>query len=251
VGLLQDRLTCAQPDPNAPEWEKDRRWPELAEYECYGCHHNLVSPSWRQIFLEYYRGSFDANPQVTSSKARKPGSLVWASWNVSKTMESMADKRIVQSVSELRRAMGGAYPKPTTVEPLAQRLKQQLAEWLEKADAASSADARLDLVNAIPQDIKDYAGMNWDDAAQMYLACEALARANGPANYAKARQPLRQLFTFLRLPRPSGNNTTFYDSPVRFLPRPLSQVTLDEIRVPALPVQFVNLRNNILVPGAQ
>ncbi len=37
--LLDDRATTKT---------EGRVWPELAEYSCYACHHDLVSPSWRQ-----------------------------------------------------------------------------------------------------------------------------------------------------------------------------------------------------------
>jgi hypothetical protein len=39
-------------------------WPEFAEYDCFACHHNLESPSWR----------------VGLHSARRPGELDWGDW---------------------------------------------------------------------------------------------------------------------------------------------------------------------------
>src|SRR5439155_23427773 len=32
----------------AEQGDKDKSWPELAQFDCYACHHDLKAKSWRQ-----------------------------------------------------------------------------------------------------------------------------------------------------------------------------------------------------------
>lgn len=42
------KLLAAQAEQGAEAKEADRAWPELAQFDCYACHHDLKSDSWRQ-----------------------------------------------------------------------------------------------------------------------------------------------------------------------------------------------------------
>lgn len=41
---------------NTGESQSGLRWPELAAYDCSGCHHELKSPSWRQLRSDFGKG---------------------------------------------------------------------------------------------------------------------------------------------------------------------------------------------------
>jgi hypothetical protein len=43
------KLLAAEADAGTRNQESYQAWPELAQFDCYACHHELKTPSWRQI----------------------------------------------------------------------------------------------------------------------------------------------------------------------------------------------------------
>jgi len=66
--VLQQRASASlmQQDKNrSPQQRIQPAWPELAEYDCFSCHKDLIDPSWRQ-----QRGYHD----------RRLGMAAWRTW---------------------------------------------------------------------------------------------------------------------------------------------------------------------------
>ncbi len=140
-------------------------WPELAEWDCYACHHDLNWPSWRQ-----QRGS----------GSRRPGALPWSQWYVRYvTWSTPAGHRppLTQAIDDLAAAFEqAALPDRQRVirhgSVLLQTLRassgevpdrmsvvQELQNWLEFQVSASGTLLHSD----------------WDSWAQLYLMLRAWA----------------------------------------------------------------------------
>jgi hypothetical protein len=229
LGLLRYRARPAR--PSDPPYE-GRTWAEFAEYDCFGCHHNLVSPSWRQLVGNYYTGS--------ASKRRKPGSLVWCTWNVSKPLEQIADKTMAQAILDLRRAMASNYPNREAVTAQIDAFDTELKPLLKKVDTMPLPQAVVLLGQALPAEKEDFGGMNWDDAAQVYLAADALAHAAGLSDDPEVKAILAEIARALTMPR---DGPIFFDSPIRFVPKPIPGVKQEGKDLPTL---FTELRVKLL-----
>lgn len=60
----------------AASQEEDSIWPELTEYDCYACHHDLVHPSWRQ---------------ASAASSAPLGMPTWGSWYFSRLSKPSSD----------------------------------------------------------------------------------------------------------------------------------------------------------------
>src|SRR5262249_46793357 len=98
-------------------------WPELAEYDCFACHHDLADQPWRRA------------PKYLNQ--RLPGSLSWGTWYYA-LAEVLADhppradlKLPATSLKELRQLMGQPYRDVTKnrIGNHAGESARQLAAW--------------------------------------------------------------------------------------------------------------------------
>ena len=155
-------------------------WPEFAQFDCFACHHELSSPSWRQ-----QRGYAD----------RSPGSPAWGTWYFT-ALPSLAGEassgpaaaRLTGSLADLRKTMNGrAAFDPKVAGGQAAATRQSLCDW---ATARREGDASRDLVLAatdivsklVAPDAADASSEppaleNWETATQAYLIAAAIDRA--------------------------------------------------------------------------
>jgi hypothetical protein len=154
--LLADRATTTA---------AGRVWPELAEYDCYACHHDLVGKSWRQQRgfppgrigalrpSEWYTALL---PVVASAAPMKPDVSLAA---LSKTLSrrSPDGAAISQQVKEILAAMG---PLPAELEK-AEYDRAAIAGLRQKLVATANGTKRTE----------------WDVVEQVALGLRALEAA--------------------------------------------------------------------------
>jgi hypothetical protein len=144
--------------------DERRPWPQFAELDCYACHHELRSPSWRQQRdrpLERTPGSLSFNPWYFSLLGQVPG------------CEPPADLHKIATLL--------SKPQSDRKEVAAQ--SQQAARDLQ-AILGKVASVRYDsqivrrkLVTLARQGLKQ-PPENWDHAEQLCLALLALNQAH-------------------------------------------------------------------------
>jgi hypothetical protein len=164
--LLADRAERArQGTPRSP-------WPELAEYNCASCHHDLRPADedgthWRRD-LAYLDG-------------RPPGQPPWQTiWPMTPAAGIGAPKRNdapLKSVIVLMEAR--RWPAPVQVEkvvnPMITKLQAGLRETVGLSDEEAVSRVKIVLPAGAPQ------VPEWDSAVQLFFATAALERARNPA----------------------------------------------------------------------
>ena len=167
-------LLAARADAKDPAWKQTQPvYPEFAEYDCFACHHDLQSSSWRQ----------DPSPD------QRPGALRWGSWyhtltaDFVKTSSTPEAAHYVRELNKLRALMtkGLASAPASDVNSQALLAKQALLAWAESADlptrlsadseTASFADIQAQVVALTEEYLAEdrRAVENWDVAMQVYF----------------------------------------------------------------------------------
>jgi Cytochrome c554 and c-prime len=149
--------------PSAP-------WPELAEYDCFACHHDLAPDGWRQ--------------KASYLKQRsKPGSLLPSAWYTS--MPPILGSRLTASMKlplvplplgDLRKAMTGTAPDTARVAELARETANQLEQWLP---ALAKGEIEPTTIKDFLENLEELspggqALGSWDEAVQRYLMARAI-----------------------------------------------------------------------------
>ncbi|MBA4189555.1 MAG: hypothetical protein C0467_16340 [Planctomycetaceae bacterium] len=147
--LLADRAARASAnDPRTP-------WPELAEFNCAACHHDLPQP-WR------------SEPQTRGE--RPLGSLRWQTiWPITESPEYGAIQPVVTMMQRARPAGFGV------VGPVAQQSAKNLGEVRHNLVAMSDADLVRRARLGFPATFSEHA--EWDTAGQILWGLAALDRA--------------------------------------------------------------------------
>jgi hypothetical protein len=153
-------------------------WPEFSESECFGCHHELAKPSWRQA-------------------EGRPGRPEWGSWPLA-ALPALAKRpggnAIVAEnspLSQLRVEMRKVVPDPVVAAKLAGEASRQVELWipsLEKARWTQDELAKFAESLAPSSPIRE----TWDVAAQRAMALEALGRAARDLKASELEQGLRK-----------------------------------------------------------
>jgi Cytochrome c554 and c-prime len=158
-------------------------WPELAEFACYACHHDLAGPGgWRK-----------------DSK----GTLQWGSWYFA-ALKSLAPE-ISDPIHSFAEGITQRQAGPKIVEA-AKSLRPLLAGVVNQVNRPLDAAA---LRMRVASDLKEPANRDWDGAAQLYLALAALSPDVERAKLAPLSDLLRRPADFRR--------TTDFDSKFRAL----------------------------------
>jgi hypothetical protein len=179
--------------------DERRPWPEFAEQDCFACHHDLESPSWRQA--RGRRGVPEANRWHTAMLPAAVTAL---------DAKDGADMRA--ALDELQGVLRSWYPKRDAVAGKAEAAAEQLRRWLQRARFDSEPgrfdDAATAALGAIPN-------VGWTDLMQQHHALAALERNRRAAGLPPApwRPRLDELNRLLRLP-------PGFDSPRGFQPAP-------------------------------
>jgi Cytochrome c554 and c-prime len=188
-------------------------WPEFAEYDCFACHHDLQSPSWRQ--------SRDLTRSAVRTSGR-PGSLSWGGWYLSMLPEAVAtikpdgDSELTALLADLRTEMARTYPSPQVMASRARVAGKRLGSL-----SATLARSRYDnmvslnqLLATVARDDRHVAKSSWDGAAQVFLALAAAYHSQGDLRRGRRipriREPLHDMARLLAFPWPIGYT---YNSP--------------------------------------
>ena len=139
-------------------------WPELSEYDCFACHHDLADPSWRQAEEETHKGL-------------PLGTARWGSWPFALIAVAAPEAPL----GELRQEMERTLPRRDFVAKSAEAVRKDLAADVRDLQnmQVTAAERTAWLARLTAPDALGPAE-NWDSAAQRYLACAAL-------NYAAQR----------------------------------------------------------------
>lgn len=204
-------------------------WPELSEFDCYACHHQLRGDGWRQSAA--YLGP-DGNPV-------RPGSLRWRTWHVAmlSPLEQIADvTRLpgppMTAVSELRRLMETGVMSRDAVRDQAKSTAERLARWSLELNCATYPPAGpRDLMRSLLNVEQTTPPWNWDTAAQCYLAMRALASTRAAQSPTvrdeQITAKLKEIRGLLAFPIEPGVGR--YDSPKDYDPAKV-QERLNELR---------------------
>jgi len=181
-------------NPNAP-------WPELSEYDCFSCHHDLADPSWRQL-------------EFVPSAALAPGVPSWGSWRF-----SLLPANPAESLDKLRSEMQHLSPRREEVRTLADQARDEMAQAVRVA-MTQPLGAR-ELKDVISRLTAPASAETWDAAAQRFLGCAAVnfsaqtaVGATGdeaPRDVAVIDEALRRIRELLEFS--DGGDTPRYDSP--------------------------------------
>jgi hypothetical protein len=193
--LLADRADRGARDDLAP-------WPELAESNCFACHHQLLPEGWRT--------------GAAQARGRGPGAPAWQTiWPVTRPEHLAALARagaLRPFVEQVQRELGGArklvevadVPSPNEARARAGAAATALGE-LRKAIQAlpdrAAARAALDLYEGVSAGPFD-----WDEACQVVYGLAALERARrelAPPGERAANPTFALMFEQLALPRPA------------------------------------------------
>jgi len=163
--LLAERAKTAN-KPNG------RPWPEFSEYACAACHKDLTVLDPKS----------DLPRQLAKYKDRPVGSYPYGTWYLS-MLPSLANQlggaALPGEITKLRGLMERPAPREADVARQADATIKQIDALLARVPTLDKAKLRA-YARAFTQDgEKRAAGMEWDDATQLYLSLAALHQALG------------------------------------------------------------------------
>lgn len=167
------------------------KWPELADLECYQCHHDLRSESWR-----IQRGYPN----------RRPGAMQvnLARLDVARILVAVAapERRdaLESALARLEENVQNRFSDGATIAESARgvaRLAEDLIGRFETRDFGQ-ADARA-LIQALNANVERVAGNGPHSAEQILMSLDALAAAL-TRNDKRVQQAMGEVYTFLEHP---------------------------------------------------
>lgn len=170
-------------------------WPELADFDCFACHHDLKAASWRSTKLE---------PLDT---VRRPGSPAVNKWYV-----AMLDKQgrippLEHELTALQSQMSRLTPDRGLVAKSARQLGQSLNASIAKMKNVALSSEELHTMQQNLMARTD--GMKtWEEMVQIYLGLSALSSTKKNTDTDRLLKSLAA-----RLGFPDG-----YNSPREFAP---------------------------------
>lgn len=194
-------------------------WPELSEYSCFDCHHDLQSPSWRQAGYTNIQG-----------ESRRLGQPAWGSWlypllGVLAKDPAVEPAPTLESLATLRGSMVPLATDPSKTVGQAKQAAASLSVWLDALEKTSHEPAAIGtLLTSLSGDTRSSL-TNWDSAAQVYLALVAL-RQTRPADAALDRALVEMADVLRFRPRTVGGVSMSLDSPDGFEPRAAMEAAL-------------------------
>ncbi len=219
--LLSQRAELAKGTP--------AKWPELAEWNCFACHHDLQSASWWQS---------------KDGSKRPRGSFGWNAWPYA-MLEPLAGQKPVpviqlpeRELSKLRRHFAAPLPPAEDIARDAITTAKSLrvsAERLNHTDSANdmlSPDALVALRLALATDEGPrLVRRDWDSATQLFLSLNALQSAviavRGSATTAADQEHDRQIQTVLDSMNATLNFQPGLRSPRDFAAQPIERLQAD------------------------
>jgi hypothetical protein len=155
VNLLEQRAT----NLNAP-------WPELGEYDCYACHHELRDLSWRQF---------------QKVDGQRPGALSWETWHTSMVTSAVGDAdpaSVLESLKGLRTEMTRPLPDREVIRRITNRTAGQLDLLAVKLGNTKFSNEKLvGLLRRVTHPNLKGSRRSWDSMTQHYLAAVAVRQS--------------------------------------------------------------------------
>ncbi|MGE3808963.1 MAG: multiheme c-type cytochrome [Gemmataceae bacterium] len=153
-------------------------WPEFAEYDCYACHHLLLTDSARQ---ERGYGGF------------LPGSLPWSEWynymphTLAGLPGDLGNKKVAENLDQLQRLMRVPDANRAGIAATAKTGAALLGDWSQRWEGKLPPRAELrPLLLKQPR-------TTWDQATQFYLGLSALSDPNDATDKAALASIYRYL----------------------------------------------------------
>ncbi|MEK6259095.1 MAG: multiheme c-type cytochrome [Planctomycetota bacterium] len=219
-----DILAAAAGNPN-------RVWPELAQYDCFGCHHELNSPSWRRT-----RAAWNL----------RPGELPWGTWNLGLVEETQRhlparlSEKVVVDQTEFVTAMRSLPADRTRVAGLIAKLRPELADATRHlSQTRMSAENLTTIRDRLLEADERLTEQGWDRSTQLYLAAVALDKGVTDAHGRGNRVDPARLEAYLRL----RELLSFRDTTTAVPTHPESPYRLESNR-PAIRQQFQQLQSS-------
>ncbi|MBX9653791.1 cytochrome c family protein [bacterium] len=170
-------------------------WPELAEYRCFSCHHDLKENAWRQ--------------QGLTKSASSPGSLKWGNYYSNTFADAAAvlfpgisTAPLLERWKELDSSLVNPMTSPDEIGKNADALLHAMKEVQQGGDGQkvefNLAAFRQSLSERISQLMNDPSAVDWDVAAQLLIEFRAL-RDDGDLS-PDQNEKLKQLSMLLSFP---------------------------------------------------
>lgn len=185
-------------DPAEGEAKKERidRSPELANYDCYACHHELKTPSWRQ------KRGYDGPPG-------RPTMHVWPAVLMEDAIrfanDSDLSKQYHERMQKLRQAFDvRPFGDATQIAERAGQLREwseRLIQRLKEARYDSPSARRLARSMCAAKDADKY---DYDSARQKAWALDVILNELEPKPADRVKTNLDRLHQQLKLDLPSG-----------------------------------------------
>lgn len=226
--LLSQRAELAKQEPT--------KWPELAEWNCFACHHDLQSASWWQSKDQTKR------PRV---------SFGWNAWPYAmlEPLARMKPAPIIQlpdtTFDRLRRHFATPFPPAEDIAREARAAANSLRVSAERLNRADSANDALSLgtlaalrLALVTDDGPRLVSRDWDSATQLFLSLNALQSAviaaRGSAATKIDQERDRQLQTVLDSMNETLNFQPGLRSPRDFAAQPIERLQADLERLQKL-----------------
>ena len=180
-------------------------WPELSEYNCFACHHDLNEPSWRQ------KRSFRGLDLTRKEKGRL--AMPWGNWNLELTqiladqMNSPESKEFSSAFHQLDLMLQGTeIPSAAVTSKQSQIVRDKLQLWLNECQSEDVDTDRL--VREVVLNQQEKLVSSWDKTAGILLGIATSDRNSKPFT-----EKLKKAMNQLRFP----TEPTIIDSPRDFL----------------------------------
>ena len=152
-------LSATASNPNAV-------WPELAQYDCFGCHHDLKSASWQQSRVAW---------------ELRPGEFQWGTWNLGllpelkTSLSDVVDNRLLEGLSRLQRRMRSSAIQRESASNTILELQQGLRQAAISLNKTELLPENLGTIRRLLlNDSTRLTNQGWDRSTQLYLALVAI-----------------------------------------------------------------------------
>ena len=150
--------------------DSGKTWPELAQYDCFACHHELSSPGWRQS---------------RTARDLRPGELPWGTWNLGLLEEAdlvTLGPRFSEEQRLLRAQMKTLAPDRGEVLSLVISMRHELSLARTAFEQqVSSSDTLIAIRTKLLHRSDTMINQGWDRSTQLYLAAVALDKGSSDA----------------------------------------------------------------------
>lgn len=177
-------------------------WPELSEYECSACHHDL-------------RGAAGRRERIAAAvaKGKRPGDLPMAPWYHG-LPAALGGEELKTLLTALDVEMGKRRPDGRKVAADARKAAALLRAWEQEAEKQDYDTAKVRELMATVAGQEALVREGWDGGTQVYLGLAALTAARGEAALRPALADLRLQLRRSYLPkaRPLYDLPSGYDA---------------------------------------